>query len=94
MSKSGIRETALGDLQLLENVVAFKKRFYPRGWANYDQAKPGTLKLIPPDRILKAMRKDYGAMQDMIFGRRPTFDEIVDGLAELEGEINALKPGG
>jgi len=27
-------------------------------------------------------------MQDMIFGRRPTFDEIVASLTELETEIN------
>ena len=93
MAESDIRETALGDLQLLENVVEFKKRFYPRGWAQYDQAKPGSLKLIPPTRILDFMRKDYEAMREMIFGRRPSLDEIVAGLSDLESEINALEPG-
>ncbi|VGO15745.1 hypothetical protein PDESU_04330 [Pontiella desulfatans] len=28
-------------------------------------------------------------MQEMIFGRRPSFDEIIEGLYLLEQEINA-----
>jgi hypothetical protein len=87
-----VKRAALGDLEMLRSVVTFKKKFFPRGWANYDAAKPGSLKLIPPERILNAMRKDYAAMQDMIFGRRPSFDDIISGLRELELEINALEP--
>lgn len=93
MVQSDVKQKALADFQLLENVVEFKKRFYPRGWAQYDLAKPGTLKLVPPDRILEAIQKDYDAMQEMIFGRRPDFDEIIAGLIALEVEINALGPG-
>ena len=88
MAQSEVKAEALADSQLLENVVEFKKRFYPRGWAQYDQAKPGSLKLIPPERVLKAMRKDYDVMGEMIFGRHPSFDEIIEGLAKLEAEIN------
>ncbi len=86
-----VKRAALGDLEMLRSVVTFKKKFYPRGWANYDAAKPGSLKLIPSERILNVMRKDYGAMQEMIFGRRPSFDDIIGGLRELELEINALE---
>ncbi len=86
-----VKDAALSDLELLRNVVEFKQKFYPRGWAKYDQAKPGTFKLIPPDRILNAMLKDYTAMRDMIFGRCPSFDEIITGLTKLEDEINALE---
>lgn len=89
-SDDKLKTTALSDLAMLEEVVRFKEKFYPRAWANYDAAKPGTLKLIPPDHVLNAMRKDYDAMQEMIFGRRPTFDEIIDSIAELETEINRL----
>jgi hypothetical protein len=86
-----VKSNALGDLALLQSVVEFKKRFYPRGWANYDEAKPGSFKLVPPERVLSAMRKDYAAMQDMIFGRCPVFDEIIAGLMILQDEINALE---
>lgn len=85
-----LKTTAFNKLDLLENVVLFKKKFYPRGWANYDAAKPGTLKLMPPSRVLDAMQKDYAEMQEMIFGRRPSFHEIIDSLGDLEAEINHL----
>jgi len=86
---AALKAAALDKLDLLEDVVLFKKKFYPRGWANYDAAKPGTLKLIPPSHILDAMRQDYVAMQDMIFGRRPSFEELLTSLTVLESEINS-----
>lgn len=49
----------------------------------------GTLRLVPPESILEAMRLDYGAMREMIFGRCPSWDEVVNGLRELEREINS-----
>ncbi|MGJ8640730.1 MAG: nucleotidyl transferase AbiEii/AbiGii toxin family protein [Opitutaceae bacterium] len=78
-----LKASAFNKLELLKDVVLFKKKFYPRGWANYDAAKPGTLKLIPPPRVLDAMQKDYVAMQEMIFGRCPSFDAIVSPLTVL-----------
>jgi hypothetical protein len=89
-SDEQLKITALENLELLADVVLFKKKFYTRSWANYDRAKPGTLKLIPPDHVLDAMRKDYSAMQEMIFGHRPTFETITASLASLEAEINKL----
>ena len=87
-SDEKLKSTALANLALLDDVVLFKKKFYPRNWANYDAAKPGSLKLIPPPHVLNPMRKDYVAMQDMIFGRCPSFEEIVTSLSRLETEIN------
>jgi hypothetical protein len=83
-----LKASALEKSKLLEDVVLFKKKFYPRTWANYDAAVRGTLKLIPSDRVLKAMEKDYLAMQEMIFGRYPSFEEIIASLTKLEKEIN------
>ena len=88
--EKALKAKALGDLEMLASVVEFKKKFYPRGWANYDEAKPGSFKLIPPERVLAVMRRDYDAMGEMIFGRHPSFDEIIHGLTDLEAEINAL----
>jgi hypothetical protein len=89
-ANEGLKASAFGTLKLLDDVVQFKKKFYPRGWANYDAAKPGTLKLIPPEHVLDVMHKDYAAMQEMIFGRNPTFDEIITSLSDLETQINHL----
>jgi hypothetical protein len=87
--QTDLKNAALADMDLLQSVVEFKQKFYPRAWAEYDKAKPGKLKLIPPKRILDAMQKDYAAMQEMIFGPLPAFDAIIDGLRDLELEINS-----
>jgi len=91
MAQSSVKTAALEDTALLEDVVDFKQRFYPRGWANYDLAKPGTFRLVPVGHVLEAVRRDYVNMRAMIFGRYPAFDEIMTVLQGLEGEINALR---
>lgn len=90
MAKSEVKDEALKDITLLENVVEFKKRFYPREWAKYNDAKIGTFKLLPPDFRLPELKKDYKAMENMIFDKYISFDEIIKTLKELEKEINSL----
>jgi hypothetical protein len=93
MAVAPVKDAALADFGLLENVVTFKQRFYPRGWAQYDQAKPGTFRLVPSGHVLAAVGKDYVQMRNMIFGRYPSFDEIMGTLQVLEREINDLQRG-
>lgn len=90
MAASPVKDTALADLALLADVVEFKQRFYPRGWAQYDQATPGTFKLMPSKHVLATVKRDYAQMRNMIFGRYPDFDEIMTVLQALEHEINSL----
>lgn len=90
MAKSGVKEKAFARLDLLEAVVQFKQRFYPSGWAKYDEAKVGSLKLLPPEFRHAELRKDYAAMQNMIFDKNLSFEEIIETLEVLEREINGL----
>lgn len=91
MAASPVRATALADIDLLAEVVAFKRRFYPRGWARYELAVPGSLSLVPHGEVLKAVEADYRAMQGMIFGSVPAFQDIFSALTGLEAEINRCK---
>jgi hypothetical protein len=90
MGHSGVKDKALADMHLLEEVVSFKKRFYPRGWARYDEARRGTLRLHPAEHNLTALKKDYLEMGNMIFGDIPAWEEILDYLGQLEYEINNI----
>lgn len=90
MATSEVKDSAVADLDLLLNVVEFKKRFYPRGWAQYDLAKPGTLRLVPEKHVLEAVKADYRAMANMIFGEYLDFDEVMGRLQALEDEINGM----
>lgn len=89
MAGTPVKTAALADMDLLEDVTAFKQRFYPRAWAQYELARPGTFKLAPGGHLLDGLRKDYASMRNMIYGRYPSFDEVLQTLNVLEGEINA-----
>lgn len=88
MAETDIKERAIAQPDLLEEVARFKDKFYPRKWARYDLAKIGTLRLTPAKHSLERLRNDYTSMRDMIFGDYPSFDEIISGIQKLEGEIN------
>lgn len=90
IARSPVKQKAFSDLQLLKNVAAFKEKFYYAGWANYKDAKPGSMKLLPPPHCMEALRKDYQKMQMMIYGNPMSFDEILESLKQLEEEINHL----
>jgi len=91
MAAAPVKDVALANLELLADVVAFKQRFYPRSWARYDLAVPGSLRLVPDGAVLTAVETDYRAMTSMIFGTVPAFGEILYALRGLESEINALR---
>ncbi|MDV2989177.1 MAG: nucleotidyl transferase AbiEii/AbiGii toxin family protein [Dehalogenimonas sp.] len=92
LSRLKAKDTALQDLGLLESVVEHKKKYYYAAWADYDAAMPGTFRLLPQDGHLKELQKDYLNMHPMFFGNVPEFEEIINGLRNLETEINQLVP--
>jgi hypothetical protein len=90
LAKSSIKAKALENLDILTSVVKFKMKFYPRGWANYDLAKPGTFKLVPQGHVLESVKKDYQEMRNMIYGTYYDYSEIHSTLKKLEDEINSI----
>ncbi len=91
MYSSDVKQNAFANLDLLKRVVKFKERFYPANAANYGEAKPGTMKLIPSYNCMIALENDYKHMQNMIFGYKPKFQEIMDCIQSIEEEINTIK---
>ena len=90
MSRSVVESNAFQELDLLKDVVAFKMKFYRCPWAKYEEAVPGTIKLIPPEKSFSELQDDYGRMKNMIYGSVPSFEQIMTGIRELEQEINQL----
>ena len=88
MTKTPVKDCALADTELLKRVVDFKDKFYRCPWARYDLAKRGTMRLMPPEYNIEKLRDDYEHMQNMIFGEKPSFEEILDGIQKLETEMN------
>lgn len=90
MAMTSVKQDAFAQLNLLKKVAEFKMKFYPRTWAKYPEAVPGTLKLLPPDYRFAALAADYESMRDMLYGEIPSFETIMDAVGNLENNINHL----
>jgi hypothetical protein len=73
---------------LLERVAHHKSIYFRAGWAQYETAKRGSLKLIPERPILKSMEDDYKKMNEMFIGSPPTWSHIIEVIAEFERRFN------
>jgi hypothetical protein len=82
-------QAAVGDVELLDQVARHKALFFPAGWASYETARPGTLRLIPSEARLRDLRADYRAMAPMMFDEKPPgFDDIIARLATFQSAFN------
>ena len=94
MAQSPVKEQALAHPGLLASVVAFKQRFYPRGWARYDLAKPGTLVLVPEGHVLASVRSDYHAMENTLGSVQTNSNLYVSIHAPVKGATGVHRQHG
>lgn len=85
---SRIKERAIAESSLLERVATHKSLYFASGWASYKTARKKTLKLVPSNRILKDLEKDYGQMEAMLFGKIPEWNLILEAIEKFEKEFN------
>ncbi|RWB32221.1 MAG: nucleotidyl transferase AbiEii/AbiGii toxin family protein [Mesorhizobium sp.] len=82
-------KAAAADLELLAAVAKHKATFFRSGWANYDAARPGTLRLMPSEVRIKDLRADYRAMAPMMFDDTPpSFADILSAIEKFQEAIN------
>ncbi|MBI4611075.1 MAG: nucleotidyl transferase AbiEii/AbiGii toxin family protein [Candidatus Rokubacteria bacterium] len=80
---------ALTRLDLLGRVVKHKRVYFSAAWAKYEEAQPGSLRLVPREERLSGLDADYAKMAPMIFDHPPPqFEELIARLTELENQIN------
>lgn len=84
-----IKNLALIKSELLDTVAREKSLYYYESRAKYENAKKGTLKLVPSKKIGKSLQKDYKSMENMFFnGQCPTWEEIMQIIQNFETEFN------
>ena len=91
IANSQYKSEAFNNSELLEKVVHFKQKFYPRKWAKYEEATTKIIRLMPDEYRLKEIKEDYKNMTEMFFGEYPNFEELMDSVLELEKEIHKIK---
>jgi len=84
-----IAEEALSDNDLYNTVIEHRRTFIGlKGFGYNTLAKP-TLKIIPPESVYAAWKKDYETMQqEMIYVESVPFDQIISDLKMLNDKIN------
>ncbi len=91
IANSEYKDRAFSKPDLLDKVVLFKQKFYPRTWARYEEADVKHIRLMPDAYRLKEIEKDYKDMVEMFFGEYPSFEEILSRIQELENEIHNIE---
>ena len=77
--------------ELLAKVVRHKKKYFRRGAAKWDEAKPGSLRLMPEGELAKFLEEDWEKMDVMFPGSLPwSFGEMLEKLAAINEKINNL----
>lgn len=79
------------DFHLLEVVSRDKAMLFPAAWARYNEAKRGSLRLVPDSDLSRLLADDFQKMiRSGMFGTEPPpWDEILEGLRSLESRINS-----
>ncbi len=88
MAKFESGQKALSNVDLLKTVVEHKQLYFPSARAKYEDAKPGTLCLSPPDHRLSELKSDYKEMEDMFTEDPPIFTKLISKIKEIENHIN------
>lgn len=88
MLLTDIKEESFSQLELLNSVIQFKKKFYASNWAKYDEIMEGRIKLIPSKEGVEIFSKDYDSMKNMIFGEKIPFEKIISELKKYEESLN------
>jgi Nucleotidyl transferase AbiEii toxin, Type IV TA system len=82
------RADALARLDLLEDVVRHKSRFFASRWTHYETARPGTFRLVPSAARHAALARDYATMTPMFIGVPIEFDVMLHRLEGAQQQLN------
>ncbi len=87
LSQSNYAESALQDLPLFERIVAHRKHYIRQAGIDYGYGRE-SLSCLPPDHLLEHYRRDYEKMvQNMIYGKAPSFAEIIHAVHALQTSL-------
>lgn len=88
--RSVVKDEAVRDFVLLDQVAKFKEKFYICNWAKYNEATFDTIRLCPQESFLQVLERDYDNMQNMIYGEKIPWKDILKELKEFETFLRGI----
>ena len=83
--RSALSNTDLLDAVRNHNLIAFRQ-----AWKRFEEAVPGSVRLVPQAELRRMIERDYGAMRGMILGDVPDFGWVLEHLQRAEAAINRV----
>ena len=83
--RSALSNTDLLDAVRNHNLIAFRQ-----AWKRFEEAVPGSVRLVPQAELRRMIERDYGAMRGMILGDVPDFGWVLEQLQRAEAAINRV----
>lgn len=88
MMNKDFAKSAIKDNQLWESIRHHREIYTSVRDMDYTPEVRHRMQLVPREDIIDVWRNDYEAMKEsMIYGKRPTFDELVAGMLELQEQF-------
>ena len=82
--------SALSNIDLLDTVRNHNLIAFRQAWKRFEEAVPGSLRLVPQAELRTGIESDYGAMAGMILGEAPRFEWVMEQIQYAEAAINEM----
>lgn len=91
MMTTDIATRAIANDELWNTIHHHRELFTSMSGVDYTPDIRKRIRLLPPNDVIDDWRKDYSDMQaSMIYGEKPTFDELTAKMKELEEKFRSL----
>lgn len=87
---SPVGQRAITDHKLALDCARHALMFFNSADLDLVHAHAGSFAITPTPEMVDALRRDYHAMEGMIFGEVPEFPDILEVLNQLEHQINLI----
>ncbi len=92
-AEAGARPTVVADIAIADRVLGaacleHRMVFFPGRTAHRASGRAGEYRLVPVGAMEGMLREDYARMTGMVFGRAPSFEEVLASVAAIERRLN------
>ncbi len=85
MMDTDIAKRAIANNELWNTIHHHRELFTSMSGVDYTTDIRKNIQIVPPVEVIEDWRKDYKDMQSsMIYGERPTFEELISKMEKLE----------
>jgi Nucleotidyl transferase AbiEii toxin, Type IV TA system len=85
-----IGQKICSETTLVDDCIRHARMFFHRNNTGLELAKRGNFCLSPVPAMIDPLRRDYEAMQTMVFGKVPEFETILESVARAQQQLNSI----